>query len=115
MCYDNKVSYTLVGDLQVFMFKVESEDKNAHKLSRREWIIAIVSAIIGLKLEMFLIYVKFIIVFQKINGGKCFVELIIFQKMNLLKSFHDLCVNKYGGICDLVVRLMSGKLEVKEI
>lgn len=47
MCYDNKVSYTLVGDLQVFMFKIESEDKKAHKLSRREWIIAIVSAIIG--------------------------------------------------------------------
>lgn len=52
MCYDNKVSYMLVGDLQVFKSKIDNEDKKAHKLSIREWIIAIVSAIIGALLGM---------------------------------------------------------------
>ena len=42
------------------------------------------------------------------------VDLVNFQKMNLLKSFHDLCVNKYVGICDFVVRLMSGKVEMEK-
>jgi hypothetical protein len=34
--------------------------------------------------------------------------------MNLLKSFHDLCVRKYVGIGDFVVRLMSGKVEMEK-
>lgn len=41
------------------------------------------------------------------------MELIIFQKMKLLKSFHDLCVNKYVGIGNFVVRFMSGKVEME--
>ena len=40
------------------------------------------------------------------------VDFVNFQKMNLLKSFHDLCVNKYVGIGDFVVRFMRVKLEV---
>ena len=40
------------------------------------------------------------------------VDLVNFQKMNLLKSFHEIYVRKYVGIGDFVVRFMSGKLEV---
>ena len=38
---------------------------------------------------------------------KIIVDLIIFQKMNLLKSFHDFDVRKYVGISDFVVRSME--------
>lgn len=46
-CYDNEVSYTLVGDLQLFLSDIKEQDKKARKLSRREWKIAIISSIIG--------------------------------------------------------------------
>lgn len=42
------------------------------------------------------------------------VDLVNFQKMNLLKSFLDLYVRKYVGIGDFMVRFMSGKVEMEK-
>lgn len=45
--YDNQISYTLVGDLNIFVENLKEQDKKAKTISKREWKIAIISAIIG--------------------------------------------------------------------